>query len=48
MIYQANYQFLTERLEMIEDEQVDWGAWHARTGRWHRTRLLRIGITECG
>ena len=27
MIYQTNYRFLTERLEVIEEEQVDWGAW---------------------
>jgi hypothetical protein len=30
MIYQSNHMVLTERLEMIEEEQVDWGAW-ART-----------------
>jgi hypothetical protein len=27
MIYQTNYRFLTERLEVIEEEQMDWGAW---------------------
>jgi len=32
MIYQTNYQFLTERLEMIEEEQVDWGAWARANG----------------
>ena len=27
MIYQTNYRFLIERLEVIDEEQVDWGAW---------------------
>ncbi len=30
MLYQSNHMLLTERLEVIEEEQVDWGAW-ART-----------------
>jgi RES domain len=30
MIYQSNHMLLTERLEVIEEEQVDWGTW-ART-----------------
>jgi hypothetical protein len=33
MIYQSNYQSLTERLEVIEDEQVDWGEWARANGR---------------
>jgi len=27
MIYQTNYRFLIERLEVIGEEQIDWGAW---------------------
>lgn len=32
MIYQTNYQLLTERLEVIEEELVDWGAWALLNG----------------
>jgi len=32
MIYQSNHMLLTERLEVIEDEQVDWGAWARANG----------------
>lgn len=32
MIYQSNYRFLTERLEVIGEEQVDWGAWARANG----------------
>lgn len=31
MIYQANH-LLTERLEVIADEQVDWGVWASANG----------------
>jgi hypothetical protein len=32
MIYQSNHLSLTERLEVIDDETVDWGAWARSNG----------------
>lgn len=32
MIYQSNYHFLAERLELIAEEQVDWGTWARSNG----------------
>lgn len=32
MIYQTNYRFLAERLEVIEEKQEDWGAWARANG----------------
>jgi hypothetical protein len=32
MIYQSNHMLLNERLEVIEEEQVDWGAWALLNG----------------
>lgn len=32
MIYQTNHHLLTERLEVIEKEEVDWGAWARSNG----------------
>jgi hypothetical protein len=32
MIYQTNHMLLNERLEVIKEEQVDWGAWALLNG----------------
>ena len=32
MIYQTNHMLLNERLEVIEEEHVDWGAWALLNG----------------
>ncbi|MGH7188192.1 MAG: RES family NAD+ phosphorylase [Candidatus Acidiferrales bacterium] len=34
MIYQSNHMLLTDRLEVIEEEQVNWGVWARARARW--------------